>query len=87
MGHLLLCNTSVIYQNNIHNEIQGRILPGNACYHSVKNPTSRFLSYKVQLKIYINIFPCYFVKVKVKFSLEQAMKAQRGSRGIALLFL
>jgi hypothetical protein len=27
------------------------------------------------------------VKVKVKFSLEQAMKAQRGSRSIALLFL
>jgi hypothetical protein len=27
------------------------------------------------------------LKVKVKFSLEQAMKAQRGSRGIALLFL
>jgi hypothetical protein len=26
-------------------------------------------------------------KVKVKFSLEQAMKAQRGSRGTALLFL
>jgi hypothetical protein len=26
-------------------------------------------------------------KVKVKFPLEQAMKAQRGSRGIALLFL
>jgi hypothetical protein len=25
--------------------------------------------------------------VKVKISLEQAMKAQRGSRGIALLFL
>jgi hypothetical protein len=24
---------------------------------------------------------------KVKFSLEQTMKAQRGSRGIALLFL
>jgi hypothetical protein len=28
-----------------------------------------------------------FFRVKVKFSLEQAMKAQRGSRGIALLFL
>jgi hypothetical protein len=28
-----------------------------------------------------------WLKVKVKFSLEQAMKAQRGSRGIALLFL
>jgi len=26
-------------------------------------------------------------KVKVKFNLEQAMKAQRGSRGIVLLFL
>jgi hypothetical protein len=26
-------------------------------------------------------------KVKAKFCLEQAMKAQRGSRGIALLFL
>ena len=26
-------------------------------------------------------------KLKVKFSLEQAMKAQRESRGIALLFL
>jgi hypothetical protein len=25
-------------------------------------------------------------QVKVKFSLEQAMKAQRGSRGIAILF-
>jgi hypothetical protein len=27
------------------------------------------------------------VKVKVKFTLEQAMKAQRGSRSIAVLFL
>jgi hypothetical protein len=27
------------------------------------------------------------VKVKVKVSLEEAVKAQRGSRGIALLFL
>jgi len=26
-------------------------------------------------------------KVKVKFTLEHAMKAQRGSRGITLLFL
>jgi hypothetical protein len=25
--------------------------------------------------------------IKVKFSLEQAMKAQRGNRGIAVLFL
>jgi hypothetical protein len=27
------------------------------------------------------------IKVKVKFSLEMAMKAQRGSRGVAVLFL
>ena len=27
------------------------------------------------------------VKVKVNFALEQAMKAQRGNRGIAVLFL
>jgi len=31
--------------------------------------------------------PAPSVKVKVKFTLEQATKAQRGSRGIALLFL
>ena len=29
----------------------------------------------------------YTIKVKVKFSLEQATKAQSGSRGIAVLFL
>jgi hypothetical protein len=34
------------------------------------------------------IFHCRQVKVeKVKFALEQATKAQRGSRGIVLLFL
>jgi hypothetical protein len=27
------------------------------------------------------------IKVRVKFTLEQAMKAQTGSRGLALLFL
>jgi hypothetical protein len=29
---------------------------------------------------------CTLILVKVKFTLEQAMKAQRGSRDIALLF-
>jgi hypothetical protein len=32
---------------------------------------------------YVGIYSMY---VKAKFTLEQAMKAQRGSRGIALLF-
>jgi hypothetical protein len=27
------------------------------------------------------------IKIKVKFALKQTIKAQRGSRGIALLFL
>jgi hypothetical protein len=31
--------------------------------------------------------PLVPVLVKVKFTVEQAMEAQRGSRGIALLFL
>ena len=35
------------------------------------------------------LIPCVFIKVKVKvmFTLERAIKAQRGSRSIALLFL
>jgi hypothetical protein len=32
-------------------------------------------------------YTCLAGGVKVKFTLEQAMKAQRGSTGIALLFL
>jgi hypothetical protein len=37
-----------------------------------------------------NTLECWIpilLKVTVKFSIEQAMKAQRGSRGTALLFL
>ena len=38
---------------------------------------------KVKVKIKVNVK----VKVKVKSTPEQATKAQRGSRGIAILFL
>jgi hypothetical protein len=38
-------------------------------------------------KIIINLLVSELLKVKVKFTLEQAMNAHRGSRGIALLFL
>jgi hypothetical protein len=31
--------------------------------------------------------PCFLSKGRVKFTIEQATKAQRGSRGIALLLL
>jgi len=41
-----------------------------------------------QTKIKSNNFYCILnVKVRVKLILEQATKAERGSRGIALLFL
>jgi len=33
------------------------------------------------------LLPSLNVKLKVKVTLEQALKAQRGSRGITLLFL
>jgi hypothetical protein len=38
---------------------------------------------------YLKLFRIEWIKVKknVKFSLEQTLKVQRGSRGIALLFL
>jgi hypothetical protein len=34
-----------------------------------------------------NLLPLQYIKVKLKFTLKQATKMQRGSRGIALLFL
>ena len=52
--------------------------------------TFRWLSYKFYPEERSSIFirnTGTYVKVKVKFSLEQATKAQRGSRCIALLFL
>jgi hypothetical protein len=48
-------------------------------WHSAR--TARFLKDCVVRKVWIRI------KVKVQFALEQATKAQRGSRGTALLFL
>ena len=36
----------------------------------------------IQMQVFTDV-----VKVKVKFSLERAMKAQKGSRGVPLLFL
>jgi hypothetical protein len=44
-------------------------------------PQPQWLVPRVKIKVKVK------VKVKVKFALEQASKAQRGSGGIALLFL
>jgi hypothetical protein len=38
-------------------------------------------------KLYGAIFNNYYIKVKVKVTLEQATKVQRGSRGKSLPFL
>jgi hypothetical protein len=62
---------------------------------SPDRPASRYTDYAIPTLIYIYVCVCRFVgrnnsvvyKVKLKFTLEHAMKAQRGSRGIALLFL
>jgi len=37
--------------------------------------------------IYICVCVCVYIYIYIKYTLEQATKAQRGSRGIALLFL
>ena len=47
-------------------------------------------SYRALTRAFVSaVFMTMFVagEVKVKFTQEQAMKAQRGSRGIAVLFL
>jgi hypothetical protein len=41
----------------------------------------------LQLLCFISLFAPYFVRVKVKVTLEQATKAQKGSRAIAYSFL
>jgi hypothetical protein len=46
-----------------------------------------FISFNVPLYTPLELHNLHIkVKVKVKSALKQAMKAQRGSRGIALLF-
>jgi hypothetical protein len=47
---------------------------------------TKFVPYRNHFCTYCNTVNVK-VKVKVKFTLEQATKAQRGSIGIALLFL
>jgi len=47
----------------------------------------RHISHNTQYSVRAYTFRLIKVKVKVKVTLEQATKAQRGSRYIALLFL
>jgi hypothetical protein len=48
--------TSLTDQNCIHEQIKNRLIPGNACYHSVQILLSpRLLSRNVKVKIYKTI--------------------------------
>ena len=77
VGQFKYLGTSLTIQNSVHEEVKNRLKSGNACCHSVQNLlSSSSLSKSVKIKIQ-----------KVKFVLEQAVKARRGSRGIGLLFL
>jgi len=45
--------TTLTNQNSIAEEIKNRLMPGNACYHSVQNLlSSRLLSKNLKIKIY-----------------------------------
>jgi len=46
--------------------------------------TPRTITWYLRVKVKVKVKAK--VKIKVQFTLEQVMKAQRGSRGIALLF-
>jgi len=48
--------TTLTNQNSIEEEINSRLRPGSACYHSVQNLlSSRFLSKNLKIKIYRTI--------------------------------
>jgi hypothetical protein len=56
--------TTLKNQNSIHEEINSRLMPGNACYQSVKNLLSFIsLSKNINIKIYRTIiFPVILYK-------------------------
>ena len=48
--------TTLTYQNSIHEEISRRLKSGNACDHSVQNLSTSSLLYKnIKIEIYINV--------------------------------
>jgi hypothetical protein len=56
--------TTLTNQNDVHDEIKGRLNSGDACYHSVQNLTfSRFISKKLKIKIHKN---CNFASCTVR---------------------
>ena len=76
---LLTCFRFVAVANGVTGCIFGLV-----CISFELACSSYFISVVVAFKL---MFVTAVVKVRVKFCLERAMKAQRGSRGIALLFL
>ena len=62
--HFKCLGTILTNQNSIQEEINSRLKPGNACYHSVQNLlSSRLLSKTIKIKIYRTILSfCMGVK-------------------------
>jgi hypothetical protein len=62
----------------------------STCLHGVHTDSFTFMTYNQLRQVILNNSFFLFLKgkkKKVKFIQEQAMKAQMGSRGVALLFL
>jgi hypothetical protein len=55
VSQFMYLGTTVTNQNLIQEEIKRRLNSGNACYHSVQNLSSRFLSKNVKVRIYKTI--------------------------------
>jgi hypothetical protein len=62
-------------------------LLNNKLFALIDTNTANCKKHDVSGRSHLNIFTELKVKIKVKFTLEQGTRAQRGSRGIALLFL
>ena len=72
----------LVHSASLHRAINKRIT-----FHGDSSAEQWVVSVSVrQLMLLVKRFS-FNIKVKVKVTLEQATKAQRGSRGIALLFL
>ena len=53
VGEFKCLGTILTNQNSIQEEIKGKLISGNACYHSVQNLLSfRLLSKNLKIKIY-----------------------------------
>ena len=77
------------YKNPYMFRHRGAIIRGRSIQRNVAptHQSSYYVAFIEVIRILNTKILKYIKLIKVKVSLEQAMKAQRGSRGIAVLFL